>query len=105
MPEKQTAGRKGKRNKLRKPKGLKKLTPKIGTDKEEFYCLSCRSRVRIPFSDQNMQVRQVTRKDGNKTNFLRAECKGKTCNQSLHRIISASAFEEYKKVGLKVFKK
>tara|TARA_B100001105_G_C22320128_1_gene412143 strand:+ start:267 stop:581 length:315 start_codon:yes stop_codon:yes gene_type:complete len=97
----QTAGRKGPRNKLRKPKGLKKLTPKIGTDKEEFYCVSCHGRVRVAFSDKNMSVKKGKKKNGNAYYMLRSDCKGKTCNQSLTRFISADAYAAYKKVGLK----
>jgi len=75
-----SGGRKTARNRLNSP--LKKITPKDKSDKEQFYCVSCKSHVRKDRADKNIYIQQA--KNGRW--MMRSACG--SCNTSLTRFIS-----------------
>ena len=84
---KPTGGRKGPRNKLKKP--LKKITPKNKSDKEQFYCVSCKANVRKDRADKNIYIKQA--KNGRW--MMRSECG--SCNTNLTRFMSNADAEAW----------
>ena len=82
-----SGGRKGPRNKLRKP--LKKITPKDNSDKEQFYCVSCKSHVRKDRADKNIYIKQA--KNGRW--MMRSSCG--SCDTNLTRFISNDVAEAW----------
>jgi len=75
-----SGGRKGPRNRLRKP--LKKITPKDQSDKEQFYCVSCKTNVRKDRADKSIYIKQA--KNGRW--MMRSKCG--TCKTNLTRFMS-----------------
>lgn len=97
--ESQVAGKKGgrktARNRLRKvqdKKGQKKLkafTPKDTTDKEQFYCVSCKKNVRKNRAEKNITIKQA--KNGRW--MMRSTCG--SCSTKLTRFISNAKAEAW----------
>lgn len=85
-----TGGRKGPKNKLRANKGkLKSITPKNTSDKEQFYCVSCKKNVRKNRAEKNITVKQA--KNGRW--MMQSSCG--TCDTKLTRFISNANAEEW----------
>ena len=97
--ESQVAGKKGgrktARNRLRKiqdkkkQKKLKSFTPKDTTDKEQFYCVSCKTNVRKNRADKNITVSQA--KNGRW--MMQSKCG--SCSTKLTRFISNDKAKEW----------
>jgi len=94
--EKTQVGGKGKKNKLRKiqnkkaQKPLKVVTPGNTTDKEQFYCVSCKKNVRKNRAEKNITVRQA--KNGR---FMMQSFCG-SCDTKLTRFISNATAKAWK---------
>ena len=85
-----TGGRKGPKNKLRANKGkLKSITPKNTSDKEQFYCVSCKKNVRKNRAEKNITVKQA--KNGRW--MMQSSCG--TCDTKLTRFISNATAEAW----------
>ena len=82
-----SGGRKTARNRLKSP--LKKITPKDKSDKEQFYCVSCKANVRKDRADKNIYIKQA--KNGRW--MMRSECG--SCNTNLTRFISNADAEAW----------
>lgn len=82
-----SGGRKTARNRLKSP--LKKITPKDKSDKEQFYCVSCKSNVRKDRADKNIYIKQA--KNGRW--MMRSSCG--SCNTNLTRFISNADAEAW----------
>lgn len=82
-----SGGRKTAKNKLKSP--LKKITPKNTSDKEQFYCVSCKSNVRKDRADKNIYIKQA--KNGRW--MMRSSCG--SCNTNLTRFISNADAEAW----------
>lgn len=82
-----SGGRKTARNRLRSP--LKKITPKDKSDKEQFYCVSCKANVRKDRADKNIYIKQA--KNGRW--MMRSSCG--SCNTNLTRFISNADAEAW----------
>ena len=89
-------GQKTARNRLRKiqdkkqQKKLKSFTPKDTTDKEQFYCVSCKKNVRKNRAEKNITVRQA--KNGR---FMMQSFCG-SCDTKLTRFISNATAKAWK---------
>lgn len=92
---KKQGGRKTARNRLRKvqdkkeQKKLKSFTPKDTTDKEQFYCVSCKKNVRKNRAEKNITVKQA--KNGRW--MMRSDCG--SCKTKLTRFISNDKAEAW----------
>jgi hypothetical protein len=88
-------GRKTARNRLRKvqdknqQKKLKSVTPKDTTDKEQFYCVSCKKNVRKNRAEKNITIKQA--KNGRW--MMRSSCG--SCQTKLTRFISNEKAEAW----------
>ena len=82
-----SGGRKTAKNRLRSP--LKKITPKNKSDKEQFYCVSCKANVRKDRADKNIYIKQA--KNGRW--MMRSSCG--SCNTNLTRFISNADAEAW----------
>ena len=67
----------------------KKITPKNQSDKEQFYCVSCKTNVRKDRADKNIYIKQA--KNGRW--MMRSECG--SCNTNLTRFISNADAESW----------
>ena len=83
------------RNRLRKiqdkkqQKKLKSFTPKDTTDKEQFYCVSCKKNVRKNRAEKNITIKQA--KNGRW--MMRSDCG--SCKTKLTRFISNDKAEAW----------
>ncbi len=88
-------GQKTARNRLRKiqdkkqQKKLKSFTPKDTSDKEQFYCVSCKKNVRKNRAEKNITIKQA--KNGRW--MMRSTCG--SCSTKLTRFISNAKAEAW----------